>query len=59
MDSIRFISRISKVGKYRYGIYIPESVLKSNYATRLIEEWYRNSELLIIEIKRIHGMVRQ
>lgn len=57
--SVRFVGRIALVKKGKYGIYIPESVLKDQEARELIEKWYQNDELVIIEIKKLHGMVRQ
>ena len=57
--SIRFVTRIAKVKKDKYGIYIPESVLEDEEARELIEKWYNSNQLIVVEIKKLHGMVRQ
>ncbi|GEM_PF-4426129 len=56
---VRFVARIAKVKKDKYGIYIPESVFEDEEARELIEKWYNSNQLIIVEIKKLHGVVRQ
>ena len=57
--SVRFVTRIAKVKKDKLGVYIPESVFEDEEASKLINEWYEKKQLVIVEIKKLHGIVRQ
>jgi len=56
-NEVRFIARITKIKGDRYGIAIPESVMKKR--GDLIKKWHEEGQLLIIEIKELDGTVRQ
>lgn len=56
--TVHFVARISKVSGNKLGIYIPDDVFKDEEVAKLIKEWYEKGELVIIEIKKLHGMVR-
>ena len=59
VDCVRFVGRLAMVRKDKLGIIIPESILKNEELNKVLRQWYEGGKLLVIEIKELHGMVKQ
>jgi len=59
VDCVRFVGRLAMVRKDKLGIIIPESILKNEELNKVLRQWYEEGRLLVIEIKELHGMVKQ
>ena len=59
VDCVRFVGRLAMVRKDKLGIIIPESILKNEELSKVLRRWYEEGRLLVIEIKELHGMVKQ
>jgi len=59
VDCVRFVGRLAMVRKDKLGIIIPESILKNEELSKVLRQWYEEGRLLVIEIKELHGMVKQ
>lgn len=57
-EEVRFVTRISKVTGNKLGVIVPEAVMKDQRKAELLRKWYENKNLIIVEIKKLDGMVQ-